>query len=98
MKYFSEVTKKLYESEEALKAAENEVSVKEEIQKLRHEEVAKAYEQYVEAGKTFFEMRKAYNKDFGKFTIKAPFGSLTEADIITLDLAESICEDIFKLR
>jgi len=98
MKYFSEVTKKLYESEEALNAAENEVSVKEEIQRVRHEEVAKAYEQYVTAGKAFVELKKAYNKDFGKFTIKAPYGSVTEADIFTLDLAESVCEDIFKKR
>lgn len=73
MKYYSEVTKTLFDNEKALKEAENKVLKEREEKELaekkksderaaRAKEVEAAYEAFCEAQKVATEKRKAYQK------------------------------------
>lgn len=84
MKYYSEKTNKLYESADALEAAEKELADKEvekaklsEAKKARAKEVEDAYEKVVEARKKARDLIKAaddeYNSKKNKFI--ADYGS-----------------------
>ena len=81
MKYYSEITEKLYDDKKSLiademtvKQAQEDAAAKakalEEEKQARHEEVEKAYaiaeEKYTEANK----LLQAYLKDYGTFTSK----------------------------
>lgn len=83
MKYYSEETKKLYDSEEDLfKAEEEKKAEKEEYRKKlaeqvkRKQEVDAAYESYR-------TLRDAYVKDYGKYTYTSTYaGKDTEGSFI----------------
>lgn len=63
MKYYSEVTKKLYENIEDLKQAEAEITTKANVRKQDAEKVEKAYNAYIDA-------RKEYEKTLTEFCNK----------------------------
>ena len=63
MKYYSDVTKKLYESVDELKKAEAEITDKAAARKKDAEKVEKAYNAYIEA-------RKEYEKVLTEFCNK----------------------------
>lgn len=63
MKYYSDVTKKLYESVEDLKKAEAEITDKAAARKKDADKVEKAYNAYIEA-------RKEYEKVLTEFCNK----------------------------
>ena len=72
--YYSDVTKKYYESEDALIAAETEVikaqraaEEKNKVRKERAQEVEDAYKSAVEAQKKYLELRNKFVKDYGSY-------------------------------
>ena len=72
--YYSDVTKKYYESEDALVAAETEVikaqraaEEKNKVRKTRAQEVEDAYKSAVEAQKKYLELRNKFVKDYGSY-------------------------------
>jgi seryl-tRNA synthetase len=72
--YYSDVTKKYYESEDALIAAETEVikaqkaaEEKNKARKTRAQEVEDAYKSAVEAQKKYLELRNKFVKDYGSY-------------------------------
>ena len=72
--YYSDVTKKYYESEDALIAAETEVikaqkaaEEKNKVRKERAQEVENAYKNVVEAQKKYLELRNKVVKDYGSY-------------------------------
>lgn len=74
MKYYSEETKKLYETEEALKAAEQAIiNARQEKEKLKQQrserakEVEDAFKAVEEAQKHAYELLNAFTKDYGSF-------------------------------
>ena len=86
MKYYSDVTKKLYESVDELKKAEAEITDKAAARKKDADKVEKAYNAYIEARKEYEKVltefcnkhgayHKTYtNKDAGD--VKTEFESL----------------------
>ena len=81
MKYFSEITKKVYDSTEELETAENEVLDEQKAQeeKLakraeRAKEVEAAYAKAAEAKEQADELLNEFLKDYGSFhtTVKKP--------------------------
>ena len=78
MKFYSEITGYLYESEKDLINAENEYKTKKEAEELdkkreadlrrsRAEEVEKARQIYVEARKNYNDILTAFCKDYGAY-------------------------------
>ena len=72
--YYSDVTKKYYDSEESLVAAENEVvkaqkaaEEKNKARKTRAQEVENAYKVAVDAQKKYLELRNQFIKDYGAY-------------------------------
>ena len=63
MKYYSDITKKLYENIEDLKQAEAEITNKANVRKQDAEKVEKAYNAYIDA-------RKEYEKTLTEFCNK----------------------------
>lgn len=102
MKYYSELTKKLYDSEKALIDAENEVK----IEKIKKEEAAAAAKkQRAEDAKVVeeaFEKMKAARKEYqdalANFCKKhgAYHKTLTEKDLPEVDFSLLNVFDVFK--
>lgn len=74
MKYYSELTKKLYDTAKELNDAESlhkETLIEKETQlaekKKRADEVTKAYEAIRNAEKEFIKLRNEFVKDYGSF-------------------------------
>ena len=72
--YYSDITKKYYESEKDLVAAENEVikaqkaaEEKNKARKTRAQEVENAYKVAVDAQKKYLELRNQFIKDYGAY-------------------------------
>lgn len=72
--YYSDVTKKYYESEDALIAAETEVikaqkaaEEKNKVRKERAQEVETAYKVVVDAQKKYLDLRNKFIKDYGSY-------------------------------
>lgn len=72
--YYSDVTKKYYESEDALVAAETEVikaqkaaEEKNKVRKERAQEVETAYKVVVDAQKKYLDLRNKFIKDYGSY-------------------------------
>lgn len=86
MKYYSDETKKLYDTEEALKAAEKEViEARKEKEKLKQQrsarakEVEDAFKAVEQAQAHAYELLNAFTKDYGSFhmswsdSVKKPY-------------------------
>ena len=67
MKYYSEITKKVYDTEDALVAAEKEVSTAKEQRSLRAKEVEDALLKAREAQKEATDLLNKFVKDYGSF-------------------------------
>lgn len=74
MKYYSEKTKKLYDSEEDLEKSEASYAAKElelaktkEARASRAKEVEDAYKAYTEAGDKYMKLRNQFVKDYGSY-------------------------------
>ena len=72
--YYSDVTKKYYNNEKDLIAAENEVikaqkaaEEKANARKARAQEVENAYKSAVEAQKKYLDLRNKFIKDYGSY-------------------------------
>lgn len=90
MKYYSEITKQLYDCEAALNKAEQAIAEKQakeaaeqkaksELRTARAKEVEKAYKAAVDANKAYVELRNAFVKDFGSFHMSVTSQSPTDA-------------------
>lgn len=66
-KFYSEVTKKYYDSEADCKKAENEVSLKKSERKARADEVEKAMKEAKDANKKAQKLLADFCKDYGTF-------------------------------
>lgn len=86
MKYYSDETKKLYDTEEALKAAEKAViEARKEKEKLKEQrsarakEVEDAFKAVEQAQAHAYELLNAFTKDYGSFhmswsdSVKKPY-------------------------
>lgn len=86
MKYYSDETKKLYDTEEALKAAEKAVvEARKEKEKLKEQrsarakEVEDAFKAVEQAQARAYELLNAFTKDYGSFhmswsdSVKKPY-------------------------
>ena len=60
MKYYSEKTKKFYDTEQALLEDERQLELDSAEMKRRNEELHEAYEAYVAAGKRYNELMQKY--------------------------------------
>lgn len=96
MKYYSEKTKKMYDSVEQVEAAELEYDkahavqiAKQKERKARAEEIASARKVVVEAQKKYNELLNKFVKDYGSY-----HATYTDGDVETLD---SIIYKIFGL-
>lgn len=74
MKYYSELTKKVYDTEELLVTAENELKDKQALEEkknaqraVRAKEVEQAYKHCVEARKTYEKLLSDFCKDYKYF-------------------------------
>jgi len=67
MKYYSEVTKKVYDTEEALVEAEKALSTAKEQRSLRAKEVEDALLKAREAQKEATDLLNKFVKDYGSF-------------------------------
>lgn len=85
MKYYSDVTKKLYESVDELKKAEAEITDKATARKKDADKVEKAYDAYIEARKEYEKVLMdfcnkygAYHKTFSTKNIPKELSSLSD--------------------
>ena len=94
MKYYSELTKNLYESEKELIDAENKIKIerikKEADEKAKKEARAADAKKVDEAFKNLNEARKAYNEALAAFCKKhgAYHTTLTEKDLPDMTFAD----------
>ena len=97
MKFYSEVTKKLYDSEDELKSAETSLVAKKkaeeeaalklkEERKARSKDVEDARKAYIDAKKNYYNVLDKFCKDYGSY----------HASYKTDDI-DSIFEDFFDL-
>ena len=72
MKYYSDITKKLYDTTEELEKAEKEIVDKNSARKADAEKVDKAYKEFAEARKNYNNELYAFCKKHGAYhkTIK----------------------------
>jgi predicted nucleic acid-binding Zn-ribbon protein len=70
MKYFSETTKKIYDSIEELEAAEKEAAAAKDARKAESEKVEKAYSAMKEAKKAYEVATEDYQKALSDFCDK----------------------------
>ena len=87
MKYFSEMTKKVYDSVEELEAAEKKAQEAKDERKVASEKVEAAYHVMKEAKQTYEKTVEAYNDELAKFCNK--YGSykttLRPGELFNLD-------------
>ena len=67
MKYYSEVTKKLYDSEADLKKAEDVINNKAAARKRDAEAVENAYKAYLDAKKKYEDVLAEFCKKYGAY-------------------------------
>lgn len=67
MKYYSEKTKKMYDTEKELRKAEYEFDNADKLKEKRKAELDEAVEVYKAAGKKMQELLTAYIKDYGSY-------------------------------
>ena len=97
MKYYSELTKRFYDSEEAcinderkmreeIEAAENEKRKAEETRRQRTAEVDKARENYINARKQYNEVLSKFCEDYGSYFYSSAADDCNELVKIFSDL------------
>lgn len=76
MKFYSEETKKIYDSEDELKKAEKELKAQCELEKRKKEERSIRAKEVEDAFKNYVELRDKFIEDYGNYhmtiTSKSP--------------------------
>ena len=85
MRYYSDTLKKLYETEEELKKAEQEFNEKHALELKKKEERASRAKEVEDAYKKYLELRAQFVKDYGSYHMTITDKDLKNVPISLLD-------------
>lgn len=78
MKYYSEITKELYDTPEALATAEADIIERKSQQAADKKHLDEVHEARLEANRLYFELLQDYCKKYGYYSYSSPNGDSVE--------------------